>query len=62
MKKAQHKSEDIKKYNRAFIKFMKPSEEETGAEENEFSMPPLPLLTLDGIKKPATDNDTKQPE
>ena len=41
-------NEEVKKYNKAFINFMKPSEEETGGEESIFRMPALPLLTLNG--------------
>ena len=47
MKKTQHTPEEIKKYTDAMRKFC---------------MPPQPLLTLDGIKKPAADIETKQPE
>ena len=63
MKKTQqHTPKQIQKYNAAFIEFMKPSEEKTDGEESKFCMPALPLLTLKGVKKVATDNETKQPE
>ena len=42
MNKARHKPEEIKRYTDAIRKFR---------------MPPLPLLTLDGIKEKTTDNE-----
>ena len=36
MNKKHISTEEVKKYNKAFINFMKPSEEETGGEESKF--------------------------
>lgn len=41
-------NEEIKKYTESFIEFMKDDE---AKDNEEFRMPPLPLLTLNGIKE-----------
>ncbi|MCK5666596.1 MAG: hypothetical protein KAI17_24060 [Thiotrichaceae bacterium] len=58
MKKTQkHTPEEVKRFNKSFIEFMKPLNEKTGDEEGNFRMPIKPLLTLAGLKKSAPDNE-----